>query len=58
MKLNVTVTKTSIGTADYIQIMSDDTISVNIVLVAEEIKIADHRSRGEKEPTSKSGEKK
>jgi len=53
MKLNVTITKTSIGTADYIQIMSDDTVSVNIVLVAEEIKVADHRSRGEKKTPSK-----
>ena len=52
MKLNVTITKTSIGTADYIQIMSDDTVSVNIVLVAEEIKIVDHRQE-EKESPSK-----
>ena len=53
MKLNVTITKTSNGVMDYIQIMSDDTVSVNIVLVAEEIKVADHRSRGEKKTPSK-----
>lgn len=53
MKLNVTVTKTSIGTSDYIQIMSDDTVSVNIVLIAEEIKVADHRSSGSKKSTGK-----
>ena len=43
MKLNVTITKTSTKTADYIQIMSDDMVSVNIVLVAEKIEIEDHR---------------
>jgi len=42
-KLNVTITKTSSGMADYIQIMSDDQVSVNIVLVAEEIEVEDHR---------------
>ena len=43
MKINVTITKTSVGDSDYIQIMSEDQISVNIVLVAEEIKVEDHR---------------
>ena len=43
MILNVTITKTSTGMADYIQIMSDDQISVNIVLIAEKIEVADHR---------------
>lgn len=51
MKLNVTITKTSIGTSDYIQIMSDDTVSVNIVLIAEEIEVIDHRPRGDKTPS-------
>ena len=36
-------TKTSDGERDYIQIMSADQISVNIVLVAEEIEVKDHR---------------
>lgn len=44
MRLNVTVTKTSDGLADYIQIMSEDALSVNIVLVAEEIRAVDHRA--------------
>lgn len=44
MMLNVTITKTSTGMADYIQIMSDDQISVNIVLVADKIKVDDHRT--------------
>lgn len=48
MKLNVTITKTSTGTADYIQIMSNDQVTVNIVLVAEEIEVADHRPRGDR----------
>ncbi len=44
-KLNVTITKTSTGTADYIQIMSDDQIAVNIVLIAKKIDVKDHRSK-------------
>ena len=43
MELNVTVTKTANGMADYLQVMSEDQISVNIVLVAEKIEIKDHR---------------
>ena len=41
--LNVTVTKTADGKQDYIQIMSDDAISVNVVLVADKIKVKDYR---------------
>ena len=44
MKLNVTVTKTANGEADYIQIMSEDMFSVNIVLISEEIKLEDLRN--------------
>lgn len=44
MKLLVTVTKTSMGDSDYIQVMSDDQVSVNIVLVAEKITVVDHRN--------------
>ena len=43
MKLNVTITKTSDGSRDYIQIMSDDMITVNVVLVADEIEVKDGR---------------
>ena len=43
MKLNIIITKTSDGLREYIQIMSEDMITVNIVLVAEEIKVEDHR---------------
>ena len=43
MILTVTVTKTADGRQDYIQIMSDDVISVNVVLVADSIKVEDHR---------------
>jgi len=42
-KLNVTITKTADGRRDYIQIMSADQISVNIVFVADRINIQDHR---------------
>ena len=43
MILNVTITKTADGKQDYIQIMSDDAISVNVVLVVDSIKVEDHR---------------
>lgn len=46
MKLNVTVTKTSDGSREYIQIMSDDMITVNVVLVADEIEVKDARPKG------------
>lgn len=51
MKLNVSITKTSDGKLDYIQIMSDDMIAINVVLVAEEIKVEDHREKKPKEST-------
>ena len=44
-KLTVTVTKTSNGLFDYIQIMSDDSTSVNIVLIADKITMTDHREK-------------
>ena len=43
MELDVTITKTRTGTQDYIQIFSDDQISVNICLVADKIRVTDHR---------------
>lgn len=43
MKLNVTITKTATGSGEYIQVMSDDMLSVNVVLVAESIKLQDLR---------------
>lgn len=48
MKLNITITKTADGLQDYIQIMSDDCISINIVLVGE-IVVQDHRNEEEEE---------
>jgi hypothetical protein len=48
MKLKVTVTPTSDGTMEYIQVISDDTLSVNIVLVAEQIKVLDTRKKNQK----------
>jgi len=45
MILNVTITKTADGKQEYIQIMSGDMISVNIVLVADAIKVKDHRKK-------------
>ena len=45
MKLNITVTKTSRGDQEYVQIMSDDLMSVNIVLIADQIVVEDHRGK-------------
>lgn len=42
MKLNVTIQKARDG-RDYLQIMSEDYISVNIVLVSEKITVEDQR---------------
>ena len=41
-KINITISKNTMG-KDYVQIMSDDQISVNIVLNAEEIEVEDKR---------------
>jgi len=46
-KLRVTITKTSNGLADYIQIMSVDTVSVNVVLIAGKIEVQDNRDDGD-----------
>jgi hypothetical protein len=45
MNLTIQVTKTSRGDQDYVQIMSDDYLSVNIVLVADHIKVLDDRAK-------------
>ena len=45
MRLRIQVSKTSQGTQDYVQIMSDDMTSVNIVLIADRIEIEDARER-------------
>ena len=42
-KLTVTVTKTATGEHDYIQIISADQFSLNIVLIADEIVMRDAR---------------
>ena len=45
MKLVVTITKTADGQQDYIQIMSEDMVRVNVVLVGE-IEVDDRREDG------------
>jgi len=42
-KIAVRVTKTSDGQRDYVQIMSADMVSVNIVLIADAIQVFDDR---------------
>jgi len=48
MKLSVQISKTSRGDQDYMQIMSDDLMSVNIVLIADRIEVNDTRDSEEK----------
>lgn len=43
-KLTITVSKTSTGHGVYIQIMSGAGVPVNIVLIANEVKIEDRRN--------------
>ena len=45
MNINITISKTQDGLQDYIQIISEDSVAVNIVLVAECIAVEDHRDR-------------
>jgi hypothetical protein len=42
-KLTIQVTKTSDGLRDYVQIMSSDMFSINVVLIANNIEIKDSR---------------
>lgn len=43
MKLRIQLSKTAVGTATYVQITSDDQLTVNIVLVAEAVEVRDDR---------------
>lgn len=42
-KLTIRVTKTSDGKSDYVQIMSADQFTANVVLIADEIEVLDSR---------------
>lgn len=52
MNLKVTVTKTADGKFNYIQVMSEDQLRVNVVMVAEQIEVLDLRPNGGKKPVS------
>ena len=43
MKLNVMISKTSRGDQDYLQITSEDQVTINIVLLSEKITVKDAR---------------
>lgn len=45
LNINVTITKTSGGEKEYIQIMSEDNVTINIVLVVDKINIQDLRPK-------------
>lgn len=41
--LNITITKTSDGKQEYLQVMHQDQVSINVVLVADKIVLTDVR---------------
>lgn len=43
MRLSLTLSRTRQGDQDYLQVMSDDQTSINIVLIADEITVHDAR---------------
>ena len=45
VKLTITVTKTSDGMNEYVQIMSEDQFFINVVLIADKIVINDARPK-------------
>jgi hypothetical protein len=45
MKITITVSKTSFGQGEYLQIMSPAGIPINIVLVVDEVEIIDQREK-------------
>jgi len=47
-KLKIAVTKTANGKHEYVQIMSHDNFTVNVVLLAEQIEVLDTRPKGKK----------
>ena len=57
-KLTVQVTKTADGLNEYIQIMSSDMYTVNIVLIANTIEIKDDREPPQKPKHKVKGKKK
>jgi len=42
-KLTITLSRTADGQADYLQILSEDQFSLNVVLIAEQIFVRDQR---------------
>jgi len=45
MKIDILVSKASDGKRDYVQIMSGDMVTVNIVLVVDKVEITDKRGK-------------
>jgi hypothetical protein len=50
--LKITVTKTANGKQEYVQIMSDDQFTVNMVLIAQQIEVLDTRNPMRPKPLS------
>jgi len=42
-KLTITITKTADGLREYVQIMSADMFTINIVLIADQVEVEDTR---------------
>ncbi len=55
--LKVTLSKTSMGVGEYLQIISADQQTVNIVLIAERIEVLDVREQPAKPPGGTGGGK-
>ncbi len=58
-KLTIQVTKTADGLAEYVQVMSSDLLTVNVVLIADQIEILDGRpakTKKRKKRTSRKGQ--
>ena len=51
-ELNITLSRTADGSGTYVQIMSEDMLSVNVVLVAKEVVLDDIRGLTGKKRTS------
>lgn len=54
-KLQVTISKTADGARDYLQVVSADQFTVNVVLIADVIAIVDARAKPTKKPVAKRG---
>lgn len=53
MRLSITLSRTRQGDQDYLQVLSDDQTSINLVLIADEITVHDARTPAAHKRTSR-----